>query len=260
VEEISALVSDVGVGALEQQYCFTSPIATFLTTGYSSLRSSQSSLSFFVVAGIFDGLVITEYSKVGQSYIDSRLSGTDWKCSWCAFDEKASKPSVSLAFDGDFLDSAMTGAVVFQLYMTCSLNVQFTIWHEPTTIPVSERQTIVSPVGLVSWIARFLSTFIATEESAESSIEPTQYIPATGVVYKTQTPVGSHSCQLFALAVVADGLSTDLPSLGTLLKSSIVKRTGFPQLSVQELSLSLGRIDPVSIGPNHPKRLSQIIL
>lgn len=250
VVKVSTLITNVIVKALKQQNRLSSAVRAFLSTVNATLQSSQLRLRGLEVARIFDRASITQRRKRSNPNVDACHVWIERQRHWFHVNAKHSKPTTSLALNGQRLDRSLNGPMQFDFNLPNLRQPQSC--SAQGVADLSKGHAVIATGGSESWIARILPRVHATKEGSESQVNAFQYIFQNIPVYFCNVSAFRFQLrQLERLIEVGNRFSFQSPSITSFLKRSVVQLTTNSELIIKRLLLTFGWINPIAERPNH---------
>jgi len=236
--EIRTLVTDAGVGLLEQPDGLSPAGAAFLTLGDLPLTPAQLPQSRFEVTGISHQLSIGEGGEGTKPHIDTyslrrRQGGTN-------IDNytEAGVPLPGFMLQGKGLNLTGNRAVHLQSDDADSLGFKPASVRQVAAVSPGGKSIAVKSIpGLETRISRFLPCLHPAEESPEGLVNPPEHILAGGVVGQFKVTRVSYLLELVRLVVVVKAQFLHSPRLAAFLESGIIQRASLIKLMLKSFCL-----------------------
>lgn len=246
VLKVGALALNARVNALQQEDGFISTFRASFTARESPLSDSQLSLRGSIPAWVFDCRPVGQGRERTKTNVNTDGIRREGQRRRFALSHEHRKPATGLALNCESLN--VTGKRASDLDSDLT-NLRDAELRSGKALPnLAQCKTGIPSARPKSRIARLLTLAHASVECLKRKIRTAQYsFQCAGVNPSNVGPDLSDAFQLKILIEPANMLTVQLPRVAPFLKGCVIQLTAQCKLFIQNLLLSLGWIDAVTV-------------
>jgi hypothetical protein len=243
--KVAALIADVIVEPLKQQYSFASAVRSFRSASDASLQTSQFHLCGSEPARILNRGAIAQGGEGAQSNVDADCVRTESQRTRFALDSEQREPASSLALDSERPYGARQVACELKPYQ--SYLGDSNLGTVKPSVHLSESKTAIAPSRSESRVSRFITYTHTLEERLKRQVNALQNIlQRTRAHFRNVRPDRANIFQLIILIKPANAFALKTPCVTPFLESSVIEFRANPKMGFQRGCLFASRVDPVA--------------
>lgn len=250
VVEIASLIPDVIMEPLKQQDRFEPAVRSFLSTGNTSLQTSQFCLRPAKPSRVFDTSSIAKGRERGQSDVnaDSVAAKRQWRS--LRFYNKQSEPAPRLPFYGKGFNQTHNRTMQIDANPANPRQSQFASFYGLSDLP--KREAVIPSCGAKSGIAWRFAIPNTSKEPLKRRLYALQGVFQHIRVNCTHVlPQRLDFGKLFGLIKIRDRFALPLPCFTPFSDTRVVEFAANCKLLIQNLFLPFGGVDSIAEGLDH---------